>query len=146
MMIKILLGVFLGACVAAAAWGDTPIYKWVDTQGVVHYSTVPHDDKAQPTNIINKGTLPGATTAPAAASANGAGAAVDDAKLTQPTSADSALCKSARDTLSKYLHAGQLYQVNNKGEQQPLSAAEQQKALDDARNYVKQACGSGGGQ
>lgn len=145
-MIKISLGVLLGACVATAAWGDTPIYKWVDAQGVVHYSTEPHGDNTQPINIVNKGTLPGATTAPGAVSANGPGAAVDDAKLTQPTSADSALCKSARDTLSKYLHAGQLYQVNNKGEQQPLSAAEQQKVLDDARSYVKQACNAGGGQ
>ena len=146
MKMKTLFGMILGACVSAAAWGDTPIYKWVDAQGVVHYSTEPHSDNAQPTTIVNKGTLPAASTAPGAASANGPGAAVDDATLTQSTSSDSSLCKSARDTLSKYLHAGQLYQVDNKGAQQPLSAAEQQKVLDDARNYVKQACNPGGGQ
>jgi Domain of unknown function (DUF4124) len=141
---KTLFGVILGACVAVTAWGDSPIYKWVDAQGVVHYSTEPHSDNAQPTNIVNKGTLPNASTAPGAASANGPGAAVDDTKLTQPTSTDSSLCKSARETLSKYLRSGQLYQVDNKGEQQPLSAAEQQKVIDDARGFVKQACGPGG--
>ncbi|HLW75272.1 MAG TPA: DUF4124 domain-containing protein [Gammaproteobacteria bacterium] len=142
---KTLLAIFFSTCMTTA-WADTPIYKWVDAQGVVHYSTEPHSDSAQPINIVNKGTLPAASTAPAASSANGPGSAAADATLTQPTSTDSSLCKSARETLSKYLHAGQLYQVNNKGEQQSLSATEQQKVLDDARNYVKQACGPGGGQ
>jgi hypothetical protein len=132
------------ACLSAA-WADTPVYKWVDADGKVHYSTEPHGDNAQPLGIVNKGTLPGATTAPGAASATGPGAAVDDATLTQPASGDSSLCKSARDTLAKYLHSGQLYQLNNKGEQQPLSPTEQQKVLDGARNYVKQACNPGGG-
>lgn len=137
------LAILFMACVNAAL-ADTPVYKWVDADGKVHYSTEPHGDNAQPLNIVNKGRLPGATTAPGAASANGP-SAIDDAALTQPTSGDSSLCKSARDTLSKYLHAGQLYQLDNKGEQQPLSPAEQQKVLDGARNYVKQACNPGGG-
>jgi hypothetical protein len=141
---RICLAILFMACLSTA-WADTPVYKWVDADGKVHYSTEPHGDNAQPLNIVNKGKLPGASTAPSAASANGATAAADDATLTQPTAGDSALCKAARDTLSKYLNAGQLYQMNNKGEQQPLSAAEQQKVLDNARNYVKQACNPGGG-
>ena len=141
---RIVLATLFIVCMSAA-WSDTPIYKWVDADGKVHYSTEPHSDNAQPLNIQNKGSLPNLSTAPGAASANGAAAAVDDATLTQPTAGDSSLCKSARDTLSKYLRAGQLYQVNSKGEQQALSAAEQQKVLDEARNYVKQACNPGGG-
>lgn len=125
----------------SAAWGDTPIYKWVDDKGQVHYSTEPHGDNAQQLNIVNKGTLPSPTTAPAAASAN---SPAQDAALVAPTPKDSASCKSAREQLSKFLNADSLYRTDASGNRQPLSAADKQKTLDDARNIVKQACGPGG--
>ena len=80
---------------AGTTWADTPIYKWVDPQGVVHYSTEPHGDSAKQTNIINSGnSLPNPSTAPLPANATGdAGAAAsNDAALVQPSPADSPAC------------------------------------------------------
>ena len=133
---------------AEAAWADTPIYKWVDPQGVVHYSTEPHSDAAKPINIINTGnSLPNLSTAPAPASATGPKpAATDDAALLQPLPADSPACKAGRDRLFKYLHADNLYQLDDKGQKVPLSDQAKAQALDEARNYVRQACSPGGGQ
>lgn len=132
----------------AAAWGDTPIYKWVDAQGQVHYSTVPHSDDAKQLNIVNKSTLPNASTAPASASADGAAASANDTALVTPTPADSPACKAGRDRLFKYMHADTLYTVDSGGHKTPLSVADMQKALNEARDYVRQACapGAGGGQ
>lgn len=124
----------------SAAWADTPIYKWVDDKGQVHYSTEPQGEKAQQLNIVNKGTLPYATTAPAAATS----AQTPDTALVTPMPSDSAACKSAREQLSKFLGADTLYRVDASGKNQPLSDADKQKTLDDARNIVRQNCQPGG--
>lgn len=134
----------IALCLASAAWGDTSIYKWVDAQGVTHYGTVPHDSNAKPIDIVNTGTLPSASTA-AAPSSTTASAAADTA-LVMPTPADSPACKAGRERLFKYLHADSLYQIDSSGQRQKLSADDMQKALDEARNYVRQACSPGGGQ
>ena len=139
---KTAFAIALGAFIlASAAWGDTPIYKWVDAQGVVHYSTVPHSDDAKQLNIVNTGTLPNASTAPAAASAGGSPAA--DVSLVTPTQADSPACKAGRDRLFKYLHADHLYVLDDKGQKQQMSKDDQDKALSEARDYVRQACAPG---
>lgn len=126
---------------ASAAWGDTPIYKWVDTQGVVHYSTVPHGADAKQLSIVNTGTLPTPSTAPGAVSAAGSPSA--DATLVMPTQTDSPACKAGRDRLFKYLHADQLYVLDDKGQKQQMSKDDQDKALNEARDYVRQACAPG---
>lgn len=133
----------IALCLAGAAWGDTPIYKWVDAQGVTHYSTVPHDSNAKPIGIVNSSTLPNPSTAAAPSSATNTAAA--DATLVMPTPADSPACKAGRDRLFKYLHADSLYQMDSNGQKQQLSVQDMQKALDDAREYVRQACSPGGG-
>jgi len=133
----------IALCFAGAAWGDTPIYKWVDAQGVTHYSTVPHDSNAKPIDIVNSSTLPNPGTAAAPATATNAAAA--DSGLVMPTPADSPACKAGRDRLFKYLHADSLYQVDSTGQKQKLSVQDMQKALDEARDYVRQACSPGGG-
>jgi hypothetical protein len=138
---KTFIALIIGTLVlASAAWGDTPIYKWVDPQGVVHYSTVPHSDDAKPLNIVNTGSLPNPSTAPLPANA-GASA---DATLVMPTPADSPACKAGRDRLFKYLHADTLYQMDAKGQKQQMSKEDQDKALNEARDYVRQACAPGG--
>jgi hypothetical protein len=144
---KTLIALSLGSLLlSAAAWGDTPIYKWVDAQGQVHHSTVPHSDDAKQLNISNKSTLPNASTAPSAASAVAA-ASSDDTALVTPTPMDSPACKAGRDRLFRYMHADTLYTVDSGGQKQQLSVADMQKALNEARDYVRQACapGAGGG-
>ncbi len=139
---KILCASLLACAYMSAVLADTPIYKWVDDRGQVHYSTVPHSDKAQPIGIQNTATphagtgvtpIPGASTDPAA----------NDASLVQPQAADSPECKAGRDRLFKYLHADKLYTTDALGNKTTLSDADKQQALQQARDYVKQACGGG---
>ena len=136
-----------GVCAAGLAWADATIYKWVDDQGRVHYSTEPHGDKAQALAIQNQGNnlSPPATTAPGAATAAASQRAQQDAQLVQPQSTDSPSCKAGRERLGKYLQADNLYKLDDKGNQVALSADDKEKALDDARAYVTQNCRGGGG-
>jgi hypothetical protein len=144
MNMKPLLSAALAASLLAAgiARADTPIYKWVDDKGQVHYSTEPHTDAARQLAIQNTATphagtdvtpIPGASTSPYAS----------DATLVLPKPEDSPECKAGRNRLFQYLHAGTLYSVDEKGKKTNLSADDMKKALDDARAYVKQACGGG---
>lgn len=135
----------LGASLlASAAWADSAIYKWVDAQGVVHYSAEPHGDESKTINVVNTGnSLPGASTAAAPVSATAAAAA--DAALVMPTPADSLACKAGRDRLFRYMHADSLYKIDSDGQKQQLSVQDMQKTLDQAREYVRQVCTPGGG-
>ena len=140
------LSLAAGLCAAGLALADTPVYKWVDDQGRVHYSTEPHGDKPQQLAIQNQGNNPSppASTAPAAVSAGAAQQASADAQLVQAQSTDTATCKAGRDRLAKYLQADTLYRKDDKGNQVPLSADEKQAALVDARAYVTKNCSGGG--
>lgn len=140
------LSLVAGLCAAGVALADAPIYKWVDEQGRVHYSTEPHGDKAQPLAIQNQGNAlqQPATPAPGASTSAAAQQAQQDAQLTQPQSTDTPTCKAGRDRLAKYLQADNLYKLDDKGNQVPLSADDKQKALADARAYVTQNCAGGG--
>jgi|SRR5579859_6189428 len=133
----------LTCLVIGPALADTPIYKWVDAQGQVHYSTVPHSDKAQQLAIQNTST-PNAGTSVTPAPGSATADTVGDAKLTQPQASDSAACQAAREELAKYLHADKLYSADAKGNKIELSGADKQKALNAARAYVSQACNGGG--
>ncbi len=148
MSIKTLSAFVLGALLlAGSAWADSAIYKWVDDKGVVHYSTEPHGDNAQQTNIINSGnSLPNPSTAPPPASATGPATAPgdDDATLEAPLQADSPACKAAREQLARYLQASSLYQINN-GQKRTLTAQERAITLDVARLKVHNTCSPGGG-
>jgi hypothetical protein len=135
---KILCVSLLAFTYACAAMADTPIYKWVDAQGQVHYSTEPHSDKAQQLGIQNTATPHAGTAVTPAAST-----APTDAALTTSKPMDPPACKFGRDRLSKYLQADKLYSTDDKGKPVALSDADKQKAMDDAREYIKQTCGGG---
>ena len=141
---KIMTAIIAAALLwATAAAADQPIYKWVDDKGQVHYSTEPHSDNAKALNIST--STPATATKPAPTGATAAAAAyVDDATLTHAQPADSPACAAGRDRLFKYLHADSLYSVDDKGQKIPMSKADRDKALDEARDYVRQACGPGG--
>lgn len=127
---------------ANTAWADAAVYKWVDSKGVVHYSTDPKDVPAQQTNIVNKGNVvtspPPPSTAPAPSSATGGKPSV----AIGPN--DSALCKSAKNTLNGYLGADFLYTLGPNGEKQKLPADQQAAQIATARAQVAKACGGGG--
>jgi hypothetical protein len=125
-------------CLSAAAWADQPVYKWVDAQGKVHYSSLPHGDDAQQLKIVNKasGVSPAAGAPPVVT-----GAAADKA-LTTTTATDSAACKAARDTLNKYLGADYLYTLDAKGQKQKMPKEQQDQTIAQAKASVAQACKS----
>jgi hypothetical protein len=140
--IKTVCATLLALAYMSSALADTPIYKWVDDKGQVHYSTEPHGDQAQQLGIQNTAT-PNAGTAVTPVPATSTATAAADAQLVLPQAADSPTCKAGRDRLFKYLHADSLYSVDDKGNKVPLPTDQKQKALDEARAYVTQACGGG---
>ncbi|MGH8289240.1 MAG: DUF4124 domain-containing protein [Steroidobacteraceae bacterium] len=79
----------LGAAALAADSGRTTVYKWVDANGVVHYSDQPHAN-AQKLEISGAQTfaapsVPPSTYAPAAEATQPSGPAYDSCEITQPT-------------------------------------------------------------
>ncbi|MGH8283520.1 MAG: DUF4124 domain-containing protein [Gammaproteobacteria bacterium] len=136
-MYKRIIIALLAVLVAGAALADGTIYKWVDKNGNVHYSTVPHSPNAQALNIVNTANnqAPPASTAPSATTANAANQA-----LTTVTPGDSATCKSARETLTKYLSATYLYTLGKNDVKLKLSLQQQEMAVVQAKKAITQAC------
>lgn len=126
----------LAALVTTAALAQGAVYKWVDKNGNVHYSSVPPTSTLAPTAIVNTAdnSVAAARNAPSAASAVAA--------LTTVKGDDSPACKSARETLAKYLSATYLYTLGKDGKQQKLDAQQQAAAVAQAKNAVTQSCAS----
>lgn len=127
----------LAALVMGAALADTTVYKWVDKDGNVHYSTVPQNPNAKPTDIINtaREQAPAAGSVPAASSA-------DQVPPISPD--DSPACKSAKQTLGKYLLAEALFSVDANGNKTPLSKDKQAQLIQQTRNQMTVACSQPG--
>lgn len=135
MKMRILL-LLATALLMTTAWAQNAVYKWVDKNGQVHYSTVPPSATLAPTSIVNTADL----QAPAASSA--VSAASQAAALTTITPDDSTACKTARETLAKYLSASYLYTLGKDGNQQKLDPEQQAATVAQAKNAVSQACTS----
>ncbi|HVA56043.1 MAG TPA: DUF4124 domain-containing protein [Gammaproteobacteria bacterium] len=123
----------LAVMVMGAALADTTIYKWVDKDGNVHYSTVPQNPNAQPTDIVNTAS----DQAPATSSALTA-ASADQVPAISPD--DSPACKSAKQELGKYLTAEALYSVDTKGNKTLLTKDKQTQLIQQTRNQMTMAC------
>lgn len=123
----------LAALVMSAALADTVVYKWVDKDGNVHYSTVPQTPNAQPTDIINtaRDQAPASGSAPTASSANQVPSVSPD---------DPPACKSAKQELGKYLTAEALYSVDANGNKTLLSKDKHAQLIQQARNQMALAC------
>jgi Domain of unknown function (DUF4124) len=132
MKIRIIV-LLLAALVMGTALADTMVYKWVDKDGHVHYSTVPQNPKAQPTDIINTAgsQAPAASSAPSASSAE---------QVPPISPDDSPACKAAKEALGKYLTAEALYSVDAKGNKTLLTKDKQAQLIQQARNQVAVSC------
>jgi hypothetical protein len=133
MRLRLLL-LTLTSALATAATAQSAVYKWVDKNGQAHYSSVPPSATLAPTTIVNTANqaAPSASSSPAAASTTAA--------LTTITADDSAACKTARETLVKYLSASYLYTLGKDGKQRKLDPTQQTAAVAQAKNAVSQAC------
>lgn len=139
-MYKRIMFLVIAAFLTGTALADSPIYKWVDKDGQVHYSTVPHSSDAKPINVLNtaQGMAPAAGTV--------AGSAAADNEIPAISPGDSAACKSAKQKLGQYMSADVLYTKMPDGKQKKLSADEQAKVVQHARNDVTVACAPQGPQ
>jgi hypothetical protein len=133
-MYKHVICLVIAALLAGSVLADSPIYKWVDKDGHVHYSTVPHSSDAKPINVVNsaEGMTPATGTV--------AGSAAADKLIPQISPTDSAACKTAKQKLGQYMSADVLYTTTPDGKQKKLSQDEQSKVVQRARNDVTVAC------
>jgi Domain of unknown function (DUF4124) len=131
-IVLLVTGLLMGAALA-----DTMVYKWVDKNGNVHYSTVPQNATAKPTDIIN-------TAGTQAATASSAPAASSAEQIPAISADDSPACKSAKQALGKYLTAEALYTVDAKGNKTLLPKDKQAQLIQQARNQVTVACAPAG--
>lgn len=133
-MTKRIICLLIAALLSGSVLADSTIYKWVDKDGQVHYSTVPHSSDAKPINVVNsaQGLAPAAGTV--------AGSAAADSQIPAISPNDSAACKAAKQKLGQYMSADVLYTKMPDGKQKELSSDEKAKVVQRARNDVTVAC------
>lgn len=128
------------------------VYRWVDSQGVVHYSDVPDDPAAEPTGVTTQGTDPQKVAARqqqfaeqyqadeqlAAASAEEQA----DARRQQEMAARQRQigCTAARKRLDTYTTAPRLYEKGPDGSRRYLTADEIDQARASAMDDVASWC------
>ncbi len=150
------LSVAFGATVLShpAAAQEASVYRWVDAQGIVHYSDQPAaDSSAEELPIRYRKTDRGALQARLKAKSELA--AAGEIREGQEADADAAAeadrqkvlaeretnCKAARDRVAKYTNALRLYKPGPNGERVYLTNEELDVERADANRAVEQWCG-----
>jgi hypothetical protein len=151
LLVLSLAGVF-GAQSAGAQ--EASVYRWVDAQGIVHYSDQPAaDSSAEELPIRYRKTDRGALQARLKAKSEIA--AAGEVREGQESDADAAAeadrqkvlaerdtnCKAARDRVAKYTNALRLYKPGPNGERVYLTNEELDVERADANRAVEQWCG-----
>jgi hypothetical protein len=120
--------------ISAAAAAE--MYRWVDSEGKVHYS-----DRPTPGSAEVQVRVPGDSPAPAVAGDGGAPAeAVEPLPEEDATQVRNKLCDKARERLANYEKADSLYEGDATGARRALSVDEQVQAIVKARREVAAAC------
>jgi len=150
LLVLSLAGVF-GAQSAGAQ--EASVYRWVDAQGIVHYSDQPAaDSSAEELPIRYRKTDRGALQARLKAKSELA--AAGEVREGQESDADAAAeadrqkvlaerdtnCKAARDRVAKYTNALRLYKPGPNGERVYLTNEELDVERADANRAVEQWC------
>ena len=141
-LISITALVLAGACTLARA----DVFRWVDEQGVVHYS-----DEWMPGSTVVKTTMrphsestsPSSTTS-AASRLNEQLAGQDNARAVQQdvAKARDSQCTWAKDRYMKAIASRRVYKEGKDGERQYMSDTDADAYREQARKDVQQACGS----
>lgn len=134
---------------------DASVYKWVDAQGVPHYSDQPPADAtAEELNIRFKRTdrsmaqnqakpkTAAGETAPASAAepADAENPTVEEAERQQVLAERRATCEKAKERVAKYSNARRLYKPGPDGERIYLSDEEIDAERAEADRAVKEWC------
>jgi hypothetical protein len=139
------------------------VYKWVDTQGRIHYSDRPPPPDGKLLSVDNSAqhargpesapARTAAATPPAAAGpsvvAGPAATPEAAARLKQTVAKDVAdaqadQCKKAQDRYQNYVHSRRLYKEGQNGERIYLSDQELETERLNAKHEVDEFCGSTG--
>ena len=145
---------FLAVAICATAVAqEASVYRWVDAQGIVHYSDQPAaDSSAEELPIRYRKTDRGALQArlKAKSELEEAGNVREGQESDADAAAEAdrqkvlaereATCKSARDRVAKYTNALRLYKPGPNGERVYLTSEELDVERADANRAVEQWC------
>jgi len=121
-------------CLAAVATGVAAedVYRWVDDDGVVHYSDRPVGKNAERVDVRSLDAIEDAGDARAGERGGESGAAEEETRREQ--------CERAKTRLAEYQEADRLYQVGPEGERREMSADERVKAIARVKQDVQAFC------
>ena len=141
-------------CLMAVSLGaSADVYKWVDTQGRVHYSDRPDAQNAERVAVASRRSNPemiaertGAENAQrqqanAQAAAQGREQATTQAVQKDLAKTRETQCKDAKEQYRVAIESQKLYRVGKDGERQYLTSAEIDEARMNARRAMDEVCG-----
>lgn len=148
------LSLILVAAPAAMAQ-DASVFKWVDAEGVPHYSDQPpadasaeelnirfrRSDRAMAQNQAKPKTAAGETApAPGASGNETTPSSVEEAERQLAQAERQATCEKAKERVAKYSNARRLYKLEPNGERIYLSDEEIDAERAEANRAVKEWC------
>lgn len=135
------------------AQAEKEVFRWVDENGVVHYSDRPTDPRARPTGLRYEPTDPTAVSNRVMREQyeeQQAQASEIEVRQEPPSENETLLeqqerirqleCKAARDRLEAYTDAPRLYETLPNGERRYLTDEELDRARAGAREDIKRWC------
>lgn len=135
---SLLLGL---ACLLTAGASQAEVYRWVDAQGVVHYSDSSNVSGAASVELRSPtSSRDPRHVAPSTASQHNTPANDSD----QVSVVRSQQCAKAKEQLDNYKNAQKIVATEADGSQRELTADEQVQEIVRTQNRVKALCGSGG--
>ncbi len=143
-MNKILLLVAL-ALFAVSAPASDAIYKWVDEEGVTHFSAQPPEDVDYERVSAAFGTRAGPSTSEPAESAvpEDADEDADSDEADEPTSAEEIAerCEQARENLEILRERERVaLQRDDEGEEEELDAERREEVIAETQAYIDEWC------
>ena len=151
-------GFLVTAASLTAIADEASVYKWVDAQGVPHYSDQPSvNSSSEELSIRYRKTDRTAQQARVKAKAEGGNTAAKDAKNGQQSGADAtedsdrqkvlaereSNCKAAKLRVTNYTTARRLYKPGPNGERTYLTDEELNAERADAQRSVEEWCDNG---
>lgn len=145
----LLTGTVIWGGLSVASAQESYVYKWVDPQGVTHFSDQPPlNTPAQEMTLRYRRTDRGAVPAsqqnrPAVDPAGTAEAPESDADRERVLAERRKVCEQARDRVAKYSVAQRLYRPGPNGERIYLTDKELDAERADADRAVEESCNDG---
>lgn len=144
------LGIFLLLGLVCSYTAQAVVYKWVDTQGRIHYSDRPPEGDVKMVSVENIYARPRSGSSQPAAAPSSAAATPAGAGATAPTlqkqvandvaKANADGCRAAKERYDSFVRSRRVYKEGPKGERLYLSDEELATARLDARKDVDDNC------